>query len=109
MKESVIQKAVLDFLELYSRTHNIYFFRAGVGNVQTMQGRRFKTGKAGCPDIIALVPDKKTGMGKFLGLEIKTKTGRQSPSQKIAQAEIEAAGGEYHLVRSLGDIKAILK
>jgi len=103
MKELVIQRAVLDYLELYSRTHNIYYFRSGAGNVQTMQGRRFKTGKKGCPDITALVDSK------FLGLEIKTKTGRQSPNQKIAQAEIEAAGGEYYLVRSLGDIKAILK
>ena len=102
MKESIIQKAVLDYLELFSRTHNIYYFRAGAGAVKTQQGRYFKTGKAGLSDIIALFK------GKFIGLEVKTKTGRQTQSQKKAEREIKEAGGEYHIVRSIADVKEIL-
>jgi len=44
----------------------------------------------------------------FIGLEIKTTTGRQSALQKKAQAEIEAAGGKYYIIRCLEDIWKIL-
>ena len=101
MKESVIQRGVLDYLELFSRQNNIYFFRAGSGAMKTESGRFFKTGKAGCADIVAC------HNGKFYGLEVKTDTGRQSEAQKRAEDEIIRAGGEYHIVRSISDIKKV--
>ena len=102
MKESVIQKGIMDYLALYAKTNPIYFFRAGAGAVKTMQGRYFKTGKSGLSDIVAVVK------GKFIGLEVKTKTGKQTQSQKKAEREIKEAGGEYHIVRSIADVKEIL-
>lgn len=101
MKESVIQKGILDYLTLYAKTNPIYFFRAGAGAVKTMQGRYFKTGRAGLPDIVVI-------KDKFIGLEVKTKTGRQSQNQKQAEKDIKAAGGEYYIVRSIADVKEIL-
>jgi len=102
MKESVIQRGILDYLELLSRTIPVYYFRAGAGAMKTAQGRFFKTGRPGLPDIVCC------HMGKIIGLEVKTKTGRQSQSQKKAEQEIKAAGGEYHVVRSVADVKEIL-
>jgi len=102
MKESVIQKGILDYLELLSRSKPVYYFRAGAGAVKTQQGRFFKTGRPGLPDIVV------SYMGQFIGLEVKTKTGRQSQNQKKAEQEIRAAGGSYHVVRSISDVKEIL-
>jgi len=102
MRESVIQKGIMDYLELYSRTKTIYFFRAGSGMIKTQAGGYFKTGRAGVSDIVALVK------GKFIGLEVKTKTGRQSQNQKQAEIDIKLAGGEYYIVRSIADVKEIL-
>lgn len=101
MKESVIQRGVLDYLELFSRTHSLYWFRAGSGAMKTDTGRYFKTGKAGCPDIIVGYA------GKFYGLEVKNETGRQSEAQKRAEDEIRRAGCEYHVVRSISDVKRL--
>src|SRR6056297_820842 len=103
MKESVIQKAILDYLELLSRTKPIYYFRAGAGAVRMSNGRYFKTGRPGCPDII--VCDR----GSFKGIEVKTKTGRQSQAQKQAEKDINAAYGSYHIVRSVADAKRIFE
>jgi len=101
--EKMIQKACLDYLEYYAKTHDIYFFRAGSGAVKTQQGRYFKTGKKGCPDICGCVH------GIFTGWEIKSAIGRQSADQKTAEKEIKKAGGNYFIIRSLKDLKACLK
>jgi len=100
--EAQIQRGVLDYLELLSRKKPIYYFRSAAGMVRTEQGRVFKTGKPGAPDISVCFD------GLFIGLEIKTTTGRQSALQKKAQAEIEAAGGKYYIIRCLEDIWKIL-
>jgi len=102
MRESVIQKGILDYLKLFSKTKPIYFFRAGAGAMKTQQGRYFKTGKPGCPDIVCCFK------GKFIGLEVKNEKGRQSQSQRKAEVEINDALGDYHIVRSISDVKEIL-
>ena len=107
MKESVIQKSIMDYLALYQQNNDIYFFRSGAGAIKTVMGGYFKTGKKGCPDIVVCVPDWH-GIGLFLGLEVKTKTGRQSENQKAAEKQIIKAGGQYHIVRSISDVKKVL-
>ena len=100
MKETVIQRAILQYLAYVKR---VYSFRANSGNIITQEGRYFKTGRAGCPEIIVC------HKGRFIGLEVKTPTGRQSHVQKEAQIDIERAGGEYHIVRSVDDVNKIIK
>lgn len=100
--EIQLQKAVMDYLAWFSKSHKIYYFRSGAGQVQTQAGRYFKTGKPGCPDISICFNG-----GKYYGLELKSLKGRQSALQLEAEKEIQAAGGEYHIVRSLADIKRI--
>ena len=101
MTEQTIQRAVMDYLTMIEARCKLYWFRSASGAVQTASGRFFKSGKPGVPDISVIFK------GQFIGLEIKTATGRQSSAQKKAQAEIERSGGKYYIVRSLADIKAI--
>ena len=108
MKESIIQKACLDYL---GTIPGIYFFRAGAGAVKTSTGRFFKTGKPGLPDIVCCIPkttDNGRIVGVFCGFEIKNEKGRQSPAQKEAEEQIKEAGGKYFIIRSLADIKKII-
>jgi hypothetical protein len=63
--------------------------------VKTDQGRIFKTGKPGVGDITICL------RGIFIQWEIKTEKGCQSELQKIAQKQIEAAGGYYFVIRSM--------
>ena len=101
MKESIIQRGVMDYLTMIETSHNLYWFRSAAGAVQTVSGRYFKTGRPGAPDVTVC------WSGKFIGIEIKSEIGTMSPAQKRAKAQIEAAGGEYHIVRSIADIKAV--
>lgn len=56
---------------------------------------------AGVPDIILI--DK----GIFVGLEVKTATGKQSAAQKSFDKRCEEAGGNYFIVRSIKDCEEI--
>jgi hypothetical protein len=53
------------------------------------------------PDILAVIN------GQFVGFEVKTPRGKQSPDQLIFQRRLERNGGKYHLVRSLEDVKKL--
>ncbi len=53
---------------------------------------------AGVPDLMLVIPNAEHHL---LCLEMKTAKGRQSESQKLFQRHIEAAGGQYVIVRDL--------
>lgn len=53
-------------------------------------------GVPGQPDIMGIMPG-----GLFLGVEVKTKTGRQSKRQKTWQCACERVGGLYLVIRSM--------
>ena len=54
----------------------------------------------GWPDLTVCLPG-----GRFLGIEVKSKHGRQSDMQKSMQQKIEDQGGLYILVHSLAETK----
>lgn len=56
--------------------------------------------RAGFPDLILLIPNK---FYPFMGIELKTATGRQSEQQKAYQREFERRGYKYVIVRSLNE------
>ena len=101
--EAMVQRAILDYLEMASKQIAVYFFRAGSGAFKTAQGRYVKTGRPGVPDIVACL------RGRFVGLEVKTASGRQSKDQKRAEKDIQWAGGEYYIVRSVDDVRRIVE
>ena len=56
----------------------------------------------GLPDIIVILE------GKFIGLEVKTETGRATELQLRMQEAIRIAGGVYEFVTSVQDVEEIL-
>ena len=59
--------------------------------------------KPGDPDLIACID------GNFVGIEVKTAGGRQSPIQKKREEEIIASGGRYVIVRRMEDIEQLIE
>ena len=106
-KESDIQKECLQLLQIAENQKQLYFIRCNVfsGKIKRANGTDgfIKQAKAGAPDIIICVD------GLFVGLEIKTKIGKQSDLQKAAQIKIEKAGGKYFIIRSVRDMIYVLK
>ncbi len=61
---------------------------------------RFGVGNPGGADLIGCY------MGRFVALEIKTATGRQSPEQKLFEQLVLGKGGVYAVLRSVDDALA---
>jgi len=104
-KESDIQNAICDYLAL--KKH--FFWRQNTA--PTIQrhadgGFHFRAmGKyalKGIPDIIVV-----TDGGYAVFLEVKVKSGKQSPEQKEFQRRVKDKGGEYYLVHSIDEVKNI--
>lgn len=103
------------------RAGGCYFFRSNsfTGRIQRYNGTTgfVKNGKPGMPDVVACFYSEAHNdignyfrqYGQFVGFELKTEKGRQSPEQKLAQASIESAGGLYYLIRSPEMFESILK
>ena len=99
MKESEIQRQILDYLAL----KRIFHYRNNSGAmVSEYKGKKrfMRFGATGSPDIVCVIK------GQYVGLEVKTPKGKQSEHQKAFQKKLEAAGGRYLLVRSFDDVVA---
>jgi hypothetical protein len=96
--EKTIQKEVLSALEAAGVLH----WRQNSGFIFVGR-RRINLGGAGLPDIIIVRPD-----GRLVGLELKTKVGRQSDSQKLMERRFQASCAWYHIARSLEQAQQIL-
>jgi hypothetical protein len=114
MKESQIQKAILDYLA----ARHVMSFRMQVGAFSSeYKGKKrfMRVGTPGMADILAfprkLICDNgndKWDMTPFpLWLEVKSDTGKQSELQKSFQAQVEAEGHGYAIVRSIDDVEAL--
>ena len=76
--EGKVKRKVVEIL----KKHEVwYFFPANNG-----------FGKSGIPDIIAIVD------GHFVGIEVKSATGKPTELQKICGKQIEEAGGTWLVV-----------
>lgn len=84
----------------FFRVNNIPAFNRIAGGGFTMR-RLPKYTPRGLPDIIVIQG------GTFVGLEVKTPVGKQSPEQKEFEANVKKHGGRYHVVRSIEDVQAI--
>jgi hypothetical protein len=102
MKESEIQKAITDYLQILENQGKLFFFRSGSGCIRTVNGGYFKTGKKGCQDITVLKD------GRYIALEVKKAKTYQSDSQKEVEGRILTCGGEYYVARNVDDVINIL-
>jgi hypothetical protein len=71
---------------------------AGIFDQQT--GRYRAAAKKGVSDILGVLPG-----GRFLAVEVKTRTGAIRPEQTAFLDEVRANGGLAMVVRSLEDLK----
>lgn len=92
VSEANIQKSVLDYLS----KRGVMSWRNNSGAVKT-EKYFFRFGAVGSPDIIAVVN------GYFVGIEVKSKTGKWSDDQQEFARRLFAAGGIYLLVRSIDE------
>lgn len=98
-KESTVLTSCLALLQIMKNMGlPIVFSRTGTGKIKTIEERYFKTGSPGWPDITGCFAKR------FLGIEIKSENGKQSPKQKETQKAIENAGGIYVLSKSAQDL-----
>lgn len=101
MRESEIQRSILDNL----RWRGILAFRCQPAPVPVRKGnavvgfRRADAFNVGMPDIVCVI------RGRFVGIEVKSQTGRQRPEQRVWQERIANAGGVYVLARSWEDVQ----
>jgi hypothetical protein len=92
--EKEIQAEILKYLE----TTDLLFWRQNSGLLPIPTGRKTKLGKPvfrmvklgteGLPDIIAVLPPS----GRFLGLEVKSETGKLRPAQQEFAQKLLASG-----------------
>jgi len=101
MKETDIQRVICDYLA--AKKH--FFWRTNTTPIFDPTRQRFrampKYALAGVPDIIVIKD------GWFIGLEVKTRKGRQSAAQKDFEKRCKEAGGEYWVVRCVEDVQSI--
>lgn len=104
MRESEIQRSILDNL----RWRGILAFRCQPAPVPVRKGnaivgfRRADAFNVGMPDIVCII------RGRFVGIEVKSESGRQRPEQRVWQERIVKAGGVYMLARSWEDVSGAL-
>lgn len=118
--ESALVTAILRTLQL----RGVFCWRANSGTQvikATSRSRRrvIKGAPAGTPDILLVLPKLVGGDeysrlamridGFLCGLEVKTATGRQQPSQRAWQAKAEASGVRYSVVRSVREALATVE
>ena len=92
--EAVIQAEILLAI---GRLPGSMFWRSNTGALPDKTGRVIRFGLVGSPDILGCY------MGRFVGIEVKTKTGKQRDAQVNFQRAFERAGGVYVLARSPDD------
>lgn len=100
MSERDIQKLCMDWLA----ANKVWHVRMNSGALSaTHNGKRrfFRWGLPGMADILAY------GRGKVYWLEVKAAKGKQSEDQELFQAEVEAEGMRYAIVRSLEDLECV--
>ncbi len=99
--ESVIALSIMDYLSyrkvFFWRVNNVGVFDAKSGFHRPLP----KYSMPGVPDIIVIKD------GRFIGLEVKRRLGKQSEGQIEFERLCKQAGGQYHLVRSIEDVQAL--
>lgn len=93
MKESTVLAECLEWLA----QRRVFAWRNNTGAF-AVDRRYIRYGHPGSSDILGVY------RGRFLAIEVKSPTGKQSPDQKIFQRMVEKNGGIYLLVRSVDEL-----
>lgn len=102
--EDQIHAAVADMLRLGAPEGLLWFHVPNGGRMDTRRGWWLNRlgQRAGASDFMLIY------RGRLLCLEIKSKTGRQSPEQRDFERDAVAAGATYAIARSSAEARQIL-
>jgi hypothetical protein len=103
-KESELELAICHFL----RINRVFFWKQPNRGYFDPRLGRYKRDLnpytvKGVPDLILIMA------GHFVGWEIKTEKGRQSPDQKEFEERVKNAGAFYFVIRSVEEAETTLK
>lgn len=101
MTETEIQSDILAYL----RHNNIWHRRLAVGGVRHA-GIRKKSGLAGMPDIMTLLPGRS---GRLVMIEVKTPVGKLSNEQRAVIEELEFEGVIVLVARAVEDVRKFFR
>lgn len=107
--ESQIQQSCVKWFRLQFPDLALSLFAVGNGGVRNKREAAIMKCEgvtAGVADILFLYPNQEH---HGLCIEFKTKTGRQQPTQKLWQAQIQRNGYRYEIVRSIDDFIKLIK
>ncbi len=105
MTEDHIHRSVLKFLRAVLPTHWVVYHTPNGGSRHPIEAANMKG-----LGVIAGVPDLTIiGDGKTYFMEVKSKSGRLQPSQKMFFGKLDKNGIEYAVVRSIDDAAACLQ
>lgn len=100
IKEKDIQKAILDWLKL----SKIFCYKnSTVGIFKKSTGAYIPSQSVGSPDIVCVIE------GRYVGMEVKKPGYGLRESQVEFRRALEAAGGEYHIVRSVDEAQKVVQ
>lgn len=104
--EETLQRQIVEYLRLTSRgRYRVFAVPAGGHMTPVMGARRKRAGAvAGVPDLLLECQG-----GQVIEMEVKTSKGRLSKAQVEWRRESHRLGIAYHVVRSLGDVEAVLR
>jgi hypothetical protein len=99
-----IQATIVEHLHARA-AKGVFWFHAAQNPRSAIHGAMLKAIglRAGVPDIVCIRE------GQAYGLEIKTETGRLSAAQRIAHAEMTAAGAEVAVAHGIDEALAVLQ
>mgnify|MGYP001559777725 CR=1 FL=1 len=102
MKESHIQKAILDYLKLKGI---LCFKHRNVGIYKKDTGKYIPLayGEKGIADILGCTPD-----GRFIACEVKVPGKKPSPDQVVFLDKVKKQGGIAILAYSLDDVMKVI-
>lgn len=96
--EKDVQRAVLAYLTL----RGIFHYKHNNVGIKKTNGSYIPSQSVGAPDIICIIK------GQYVGLEIKTKTGRVSEHQWNFGKRIHEAGGIWYPIYSVDKAQALI-
>jgi len=120
LKEADIKRAIDDFLQYGQNQGKWVFMRLNAGEFIEARGetrRRIKGCPVGTADFEVIKDPQSVNIfvrpfafqvTRAIFIEVKSLKGKQSKEQIAFQAMVEAQGAEYHIVRSVEELEAIL-
>lgn len=102
-KEKHVLSSCLSLLDVYKKLGALDFFRMSTTGIPTIGGGFRKNTAAGFPDILVWINN-----GPELYVEVKSRTGQLSPTQREFKSRAEAMGRIYVVVRSCSELSRVL-